>query len=221
LGIPVRASQSSSTILKKGKIMRRPTSVTVFGILNIVFSAFGFFGVLATVVMLGMAGTNPDNPALNSNPVLQLIQNSPAYATWLKFSMGLTIIFSGALLAAGIGLLNLLSWARILSMIYGVFAIIMTVVSTAFNYVLLVQPLLEKVQNEHGPEAAGAMGGAIGGTFSCTAETSYFLPGHGLHRVPIPSLWNHPGYFRHHHSYARSGETTLFSRSAGFRSLTS
>jgi hypothetical protein len=40
---------------KDYRIMQRPTSVTVFGILNIVFAVFGFCGVLGIVAVFTAA----------------------------------------------------------------------------------------------------------------------------------------------------------------------
>ncbi len=145
--------------------MQRPTSVTVFGILNIVFAVFGFCGVLGIVAVFMMLGTNLNNPAFQNNPTMQAIQDSPAYATWLKISVVLGVFVSIALLAAGIGLLRLKPWARTLSIAYGIYGIVSVIIGTVVNYFFLIQPMLEKAHGEQGPEAAGAIGGAIGGMF--------------------------------------------------------
>ncbi|HTR42885.1 MAG TPA: hypothetical protein VMH87_14825 [Pseudomonadales bacterium] len=137
--------------------MQRPTSVTVFGILNIVFAGLGLCGT-AFSVMLFMPSA-----ATANNPVVQIIQSSPAYAAWMKVSLGLGLVVIVALLAAGIGLLNLKPWARTLSIIYAIYTIIMTLVGVVINYFFLIQPMLQKAQGQQGPEAAGAIGGAIGG----------------------------------------------------------
>jgi hypothetical protein len=137
--------------------MQRPTSVTVFGVLNIIFAAFGILGVLGTVAMFASQGGN------TTNPVIQIMHNSPGYATWLKASIVFGAVACAALLAAGIGLLKLLPWARTVSMVYAVFAIVMNVVGTVVNYFCLLQPMLAQAHDKSGPEAAAALGGAIGG----------------------------------------------------------
>jgi hypothetical protein len=137
--------------------MQKPTSVVVFGILNIVFAVFGLIGMLFSLLLfLPQASAN--------NPVVQLVRDSPAYAAWLKFCMVLGFVVCVALLAAGIGLLQLKPWARVASIFYGYYAIVMVVVSTVVNYFLMVRPMLEQAQHKSGAEAAGAIGGAIGGT---------------------------------------------------------
>jgi hypothetical protein len=142
--------------------MKRPTSVTVFGILNIVFAVFGTLAVLGSLVLFlpQMAASN--------NPVIKLIHDNPAYATWMKASVGLGLIVSVALLAAGIGLLLLKPWARMISIAYGIYSLIMIPVSMVVNFFLLTRPLLEQAHQQHGPEATGAIAGAVGGLFgSC------------------------------------------------------
>jgi hypothetical protein len=137
--------------------MQRPTSVTVFGILNIVFAGFGILAVGATIIMLVVA--SPES----ANPTMQLIENNPAYSMWLKFSIPLGIAAVAVLLTSGIGLLKLKSWARTLSIIYAIYALIQLFITTGVNYIYLFQPMMEKARNEGGPAASAAMGGAIGG----------------------------------------------------------
>jgi hypothetical protein len=126
--------------------MQRPTSVTVFGILNLVFAAFGFVGLLISLVLFFV----PEN---SENHVVKLIHTSPAYAAYLKISIGLGLLACLALLAAGIGLLMLKPWARSLSIVYAIYSILQAIIGTVINYFLLVRPLIEQAQNSSGPEA--------------------------------------------------------------------
>lgn len=136
--------------------MQRPVSVNVFGILNIVFALFGVFGAIATVGLFSVTDAS-------SNPVVRIMLENPNYAAWLKLTIPLGLVASALLLAAGIGLLLLKSWARKLSIAYAIFAILFGILGTVVNYLYLVRPLLEEAQRSQGPEAAGAIGGAIGG----------------------------------------------------------
>ena len=138
--------------------MKRPAAATVFGILNIVFAVFGVFGVIGSAMMFAVAGD------ASKNPVLQIIRDNPAYAAWMKLSIPLGLATSAALLAAGIGLLHLKPWARVLSIVYAVYAIVMVITGTVVNYLFLLQPLMQQARGKSGPEAAAAIGGAIGGT---------------------------------------------------------
>jgi hypothetical protein len=81
----------------------------------------------------------------------------------LKLSIALGAVVCVVLLAAGIGLLRLRPWARMASIIYAIYAILMGLVGMVVNYYFLVQPMLAQAQQKQGAEAAGAIGGAIGG----------------------------------------------------------
>ena len=136
--------------------MERPTSVTVFGILNIVFAAFGIIGTFAS---LALFSANADT----NNPVIKIIHENSSYAAWMKICIPLGAIVCIALLAAGIGLLKLKPWARILSIAYAIYAIVFGIIGLVVNYFFLVQPMLQQAQGQQGPQAAAAIGGAIGG----------------------------------------------------------
>ncbi|MGA9779738.1 MAG: hypothetical protein ACLPRE_01995 [Limisphaerales bacterium] len=137
--------------------MQRPTSVTVFGILNIVFAAFGVFGLIASIALFHL-------PADSNNPVIKLIHENPTYAAWLKAGILLGVPSCLVLLATGVGLLCLKSWARILSIAYAVYAIVFGILGMVVNFVFMVLPIAEQARQQQGPEAAAAVGGAIGGT---------------------------------------------------------
>jgi hypothetical protein len=136
--------------------MQRPTSVTVFGVLNIVFAVLGFLGLLAAAAMFRA------NPGGSENPVLQMMHDNPGFATWMKISTVLGFIISAFLLAAGIGLLQLKPWARQLSIGYGIYSLIMIPVGSVVNFIYIARPMLEQAQHQQGPAAAGAAVGAIG-----------------------------------------------------------
>jgi hypothetical protein len=137
--------------------MQRPVSVNVFGILNIVFALFGFFSAIGAVGLLSATD------AAQNNPVVRIMLENPTYAAWMKLSIPLGLVASVVLLATGIGLLRLKSWARKLSIAYAIYAILFGIAGTVISYLFLVRALLAEAQQSQGPEAAAAMGGAIGG----------------------------------------------------------
>jgi hypothetical protein len=100
--------------------MERPGSVTAFGILNVVFAVFGFLGLLGTIALFSMAGT------LNI-PVVKIMRENPAYATWLKLTIPLGLLSCGVLLAAGVGLLRMENWAGKLSIGYAIYGIVFSI----------------------------------------------------------------------------------------------
>jgi hypothetical protein len=145
--------------------MQRPTAVTVFGILNIVFAALGIFGIFASIALLAAAGQN------SNNPMIQIIHDNPGYAAYLKISTVLGMFVSLALLAAGIGLLLLQPWARVLSIAYGIFAIVSVPVNTIISFIFVTQPMLAQMQQHQsnaattGAAVGGLAGSLIGGCF--------------------------------------------------------
>lgn len=139
----------------------RPTSVTVFGVLNLVFAALGLCGgVMSGVVLFG--DVLPQNPNM-PNPTLELMEQSPGYRMYLMISLALAVVAAIVLAVGGIGLLKWKRYGRSASMIYGWFAIVSAIVGMVINYFFLIAPMLEQAQQLQGQEQATAMGGAIGG----------------------------------------------------------
>ena len=143
--------------------MQRPTSATVFGILNLVFGGLGLCGTLVSAVTM-LAPQQGVGQAMN-NPVLQIMHENATYALFLKASTALGVVATFALIFAGVGLLQMKPWGRQLSIVYGWYAIVMGIVAAVVNYFLLFVPLMERAAKLAGPEKAGVIGGAIGGTF--------------------------------------------------------
>lgn len=138
--------------------MNRPTSVTVLGILNIVFAAFGLMGIAFSILMMFV------KPDLNvKNPVLDVMRQNPGYVMYTNISMVVGAVFTLVLLLAGIGLLMLRPWGRWLSIAYAVFAIISLIVNSLINYYFLLAPMIDKLAAlPPGQEKAAATGGIVG-----------------------------------------------------------
>ncbi len=135
--------------------MEKPTSIVIFGVLNLLFSVLGFLGTLGSVMILfGMNTTNP---------VYIIMQESPAYRVFMYVTVPLGLLFTAVLALAGIGLLISKPWGRTATIVYAVYALVMAVVGGVVNGLFLVGPLLEQASATSGPEAMGAAGGAIGG----------------------------------------------------------
>jgi hypothetical protein len=98
-------------------MQQRPISVTIFGILNIGFGLLGLVGMLLSVLVFSRTH-------VAANPVLKEMYDNPVYIAWMKISTPLGGIAALVLLAAGTGLLLLQNWARIVSIGYGVYAIV-------------------------------------------------------------------------------------------------
>jgi len=137
--------------------MQRPPSVTLFGILNFVFAAFGVIGLITSFALFSL-------PADSSDSVIKLMHQSSGYAVWLKSCIPLGVLSCSALLAAGIGLLRLKSWARILSIVYAIYAIAFCLAALLINLIFMVQPMFQQVRPQQQLVAAVAIGGPISGT---------------------------------------------------------
>ena len=137
--------------------MQRPVSVTIFGILNFVFAAFGVVGLMASFALLSV-------PADPNNPVVKLLQHNASYAVWLKFCILLGLLSCVALLAAGAGLLSLKPWGRTLSMAYAIYAIVFALMAMGINLFLMIQPLFEQAPPHQEFAVALSVGGPLSGT---------------------------------------------------------
>ncbi len=132
--------------------MKRPLSTLVFGILNLVFAAWGLLSLVSSAAML--LSCSAGNAA--GNPVIKLVLDNPNYWLFLKISMiaGLAAIVVLAL--AGVGLLLLKGWGRQLSIIYAVYSIFAAIVGTAINYHFFVAPIIENAsKTPSGPAHRG------------------------------------------------------------------
>ena len=112
--------------------MQRPTSVTVFGILNLIFGVWGLLGLVFVLV----AGVPEDSVLFD--------HENRFVSAYLEISTYVGYVATGVLIVAGIGLLALKTWGRLLSIGYAVYAILGQIVSTAVVFPLVVKPMLEE-----------------------------------------------------------------------------
>ena len=133
----------------------RPTAVTVFGVLNIVFGALGLLGTPFSAMVLAASDAR--------NPVVVVLRENAGYRAWFILGHCLGVVVAIALVVTGIGLLKLKPWARKASIAYGIYAIAMGVIGFIVNAVYLFGPLMERARQAHGAEAGAAIGGTIGG----------------------------------------------------------
>ena len=144
--------------------MQRPKSATVFGILNIAFAVMGVLGLIFTIIALRFA---------HSNPSMRLIQQSPVLAAWTKFTLPLGFVNSIVLAIAGIGLLLMKNWARILSIIYAIYSLVFGIVGLFLMFFFMILPLIEQAQQKSGPESVAAVFGAFGGMIGAVIGLAY------------------------------------------------
>ena len=139
----------------------RPTPVLVFGILNIIFGVWSLLGAPFSFwsVLSADPATNPA-AAVYSN---QLIRN------WTLMSGALAVLTGLILIIAGIGLLQMRSWSRVLSIGYAIFAIVLGVITTMFNVAVLMPATMAQMGEIAGNSEAARVGGLIGGMIGVLA----------------------------------------------------
>lgn len=126
----------------------RPTAVTVFGILNIVFGSLsllcmpvGLIAILAVPNAMNTAATNK---------------------AWLLLSGVVGLACTIFLIVVGIGLLYLKAWARKGSLVYGWFAIIWGLVGAGLNIWFMTSRAEGNLEMVLPTVIGGACGGLIG-----------------------------------------------------------
>lgn len=139
--------------------MRRPTSILVLGILNIVFGCLAVLGTIITLATIMV----PQSQLVAGNPVMEVLHKNPNYATFMRISCAVGIVACFVLVMAGLGLLMTRPWGRLLSIGYAAYAILAVFISMASNWYFL-QPLLEQARHMRpGPQQGALIGGVIGG----------------------------------------------------------
>lgn len=132
--------------------MQRPTSVTVFGVFNILFGASGLCGLpislLATLAMRNVSLGN-SLPGLNA---MQGLLSGP-YGSWTMVVTVLNFIAAIVLLASGIGLLMLKSWARTAAIGWSIYKILAVIAGAFMNY--FMTPNLSSLQHQINGLGAG------------------------------------------------------------------
>ena len=137
----------------------RPTSVTVFGVLNIIFGALGLLCIvmLTAVFAVGWAAGR------DAFPRLAVLERHPVALAWTLASIPLGLVATGVLIAAGIGLLKMKPWARTASIVWAIYGVVAGPIGIIVNFVAMSSELAE-AGHRGGPEAVGAVGGMVGGT---------------------------------------------------------
>lgn len=130
---------------------QRPTSVTVFGILNIVF---GGLGLLCMPFTLIASFVFPD-----------VLHPSAGFKMWIIFTSVVSLGCSIWLLVLGIGLLNLKRWSRTGSIAYGWFQIVFGIIGLIVNFGAVLTGGLTL--------SAEAIPGFIGGIFGGLIALAY------------------------------------------------
>jgi hypothetical protein len=130
----------------------KPTSVTVFGVLNCVFGGLGILCAPCSIFGLFIGDLIPANEI---NPV----EIAAGYKIFLIVASVIGIGVAAWLLSLGVGLLQSKSWARRGCVIYGWFAIIWGIIAGGINIAAYSLGWITAPQGQ----LTGVVGGMCGG----------------------------------------------------------
>lgn len=141
-------------------VSAKPVSLTVFGIINIVWGLMSLCGFGWTAVQMAIMGSQPQE---FRDPTLEMMETNTTYFAFMVTSMGLGFFAAIALIAGGIGLLNGKPYGRTLSIVYAAYAILFGIIGIVFNLLFMVEPTMAQIEEiAQGPERTAAMAGIIG-----------------------------------------------------------
>lgn len=133
--------------------MQRPKIATVFGTLNIAVAGWIILRLIVSLAVLRIA---------QSAPVMMPMQQNPMIVGWTKISSALGFFSAIFLAIAGVGLLLVKNWGRILSIIYAIYALLFGVVSLFATFAFMIVPIIEHSQRMSSTELGTEIGVAIG-----------------------------------------------------------
>ena len=152
--------------------MKRPTSVTVFGILNIGFAVSGMCGVAVTAaqpaIQQAMEQAAKDNgQEVKQDPVQKLLAADPKVRLIGNISTGSGVVVTLVLLISGVALLLMRPWGRTLSIVYAVYDILSKIALSALSF-WFIQSALEGQEEVPAEIPVGTLQGIFAFSFGCS-----------------------------------------------------
>lgn len=132
--------------------MQRLTSVTVFGVLNIVFGVLGAAGLALSIVFLLAFPNIGEQPALPAAP-----------DAWLRVTIAWGGLGTIWLITSGVGLLRMRRWGRVAAVWYAVVGTAMIGLNLVVHWIYVVQPAFAPADGPRPEVAIAAVGGLLGG----------------------------------------------------------
>jgi len=151
--------------------MKRPTVITVFGILNIVFSIFGMCGLGFTVAQPAIQqameqAVRDAGEEVQEDPLQKALAADPNFNLITNISTGFGAVATLVLLISGIALLAMKPWGRTLSIGYSIFDILSKIVFNALLFNSMV-PIIEAQKDVAGAPPPEAITGLVAGGMGC------------------------------------------------------
>lgn len=148
---------------------QRPTSVTVFAIINIVLSGLGVLGIIFWFI--NKLGLIPQ-PA-QKDFMTQAMQDSTVMVIYQDVATILGIFITILMIAASISMFSLKPWSRLVTIAMGVYGIVQLLLSYGLGYVCVHGPLLQSVTGQDLVIVKVAM--IVGGTITLVFIGYYLL----------------------------------------------
>lgn len=127
--------------------IEKPKTLLVIGILNLAFAAFGIFGLLSSVMVLIKPDMYP------GNPVPTILQNDATYAAYYQVLLGFSFLLIPVQLASAIGLMRGREWARKLTLILALVAVVVAAVNGWISHTHLSGPVMAEAMKGVGNDA--------------------------------------------------------------------
>jgi len=135
---------------------KRPTSVTVIAILHFVFGGLGLLMDTCTGAMLAAGGTGMFARAGQAGRPQELLQdmtryveeNTPAAQAAQYGELAVDLVISILMIISGVGLLQMRSWGRALSIVYAVLSILLKLVIAVYAVAFRI-PAVNEFISQH------------------------------------------------------------------------
>ena len=147
----------------ENKRSKRPTIISVIGILNIVFGSLGLATVICCVgpgLIMGQFAAQMPMPKAQGQPQMEnplaAMNAIPGYIATQCAQIGMGSLTGGLLLVSGIGFMKMKPWARTTAMIYSIIAMLWGVAAWIIQQKFVNPGVLEmtkKIQAQAGPNA--------------------------------------------------------------------
>ena len=124
---------SEFTDLSQNLPPERPTSVTVFGILNLILGGLG----LCRNTMTGAELISPSSEMFRTSPTLAMMDESAIFCFFIIISVSLSFVAAVVLMISGIGLLKLRPYGRQLAIVFGIYSVAMKIIGLLVNVFVL------------------------------------------------------------------------------------
>lgn len=120
--------------------MRRPASVTVFAIINLVFGAFGV--VAFAGYLLNRFSLIPQPRNAPPNPIADAMAENAAFVMYNDLLNILSISVTVLLIAASIAMLKIKPWGRLVTLAWGWYALVIAVINVVVTHMIVFAPLI-------------------------------------------------------------------------------